>query len=228
MAKPKLNDPQSWYEQDPNSPNQYRVIPGAGVYLQNQAKAQGAYERSKAQLMAQRAKQQISSGLGRDWQVDPRSQYGTYQSMLQNQGMELDQAQEAGQQRGFFGAGLGNQGDRMLRYGQAVQSLGFKNQISDWETDYQNQMADIERARHEAMLAELQSAADDAYNDEDYTEWVPPEQQAPNAVGPQYSGPRVKPAPIYGRPTPPINKRPRTKPNQFGSRGWVHVPGGRY
>lgn len=153
---------------------QQRVIPGAGVYLQSQANAQSAYERAKAQLQATRAKRQITSGLGKDWSVDPNAQYGSYQQMLQAQGGELDARQDIAQQRGFFGKGLGNQGEASLRYGHAVANLGFKNQIADWEAEYANASGDLERQRQAEMLNALMGSAGDAFDDGDFTPWVPP------------------------------------------------------
>lgn len=161
-----------------------RVIPGAGVYLEEQLKAKSAYEKALAQLKAQRARQQISSGLGSDWEVDPNAQYGSYQAMLQGQGSELMAANEQAQSRGFFGAGLGNQGESMLRYGHAVQNLGFKNQLADWENQYQYGMSEAARAKAEADRAAMQGAYESAYQNEDYTPYDP---MGSNPTGTQYS-----------------------------------------
>jgi len=153
----------SYYQQ---TGSQYSLIPGAGTYLQDQAKAQSAYERSKAQLMAQRAQKQIGAGLNEKYDVDPNSQYGTYQTMLQTQGGQLQQMNEQAMDRGFFGPGLGNQGESMLRYGQAVENLGFKNSLTDFENQYQAQMGDIERQNQESQLGAMQGAAyDNGYPD---------------------------------------------------------------
>ncbi len=206
------NQDQSWYQQDPATTNQYRVIPGAGFYMQDQAKAQSAYDRSVAELKANRAKQQITSGLGKDWSVDPHSQYGGYQQMLQGQGSALDSVLENNQQRGFFGSGLGNQGIGAVQYANAVQALGFKNQLADWENQYQTGMTDAERARSAANLGSLQEYYDEGYQNEDYTT------SNPNVIYPNSSGyyggldPRNKSGPVqynYGTPTKPqVPKKP--------------------
>jgi len=131
--------------------------------------------------MSQRQQTQIKGGLNQDYQVDPNAQYGSYQQMLQSQGSELHAGNEQAQQRGFFGPGLGNQGESALRYGQAVQSLGFKNSLADYESGYQAQMGDIERQKNDEMLASLQGAAGDAWGD-----WTDPgydPQYDPNQVG---------------------------------------------
>lgn len=148
---------------------QNRILPGAGVYLQDQAKAKSAYDRAVLQLKTQRQRQQIQSGLNEKWDVDPRAQYGSYQQMLQNQGSELSAANEMSQQRGFFGPGLGNQGESMLRYGHAVQNLGFKNQLADWENQYQMGMGEAQRSLQDVNLGSLQGAYEDAYANEDYS-----------------------------------------------------------
>lgn len=149
--------------------SQNRIIPNAGTYMADQMKAKSAYERSVAQLKAQRARQQIQSGLRDDWQVDPRAQYGAYQQMLQGQGSELDAAQEMSQARGFFGGGLGNQGQSMLRYGHAVANLGFKNQLADWENQYQMGLAEAQRAQQEANMGSLEGAWGSAVDEGDYS-----------------------------------------------------------
>ena len=172
---------QSWYEQDPNSPTQKRVIPGAGTYLQNQAGALNAYQRAVAQLTATRQGHQIQSGMGKDWSVDPNAQYGTYQQMLQGQGSMLDQADESSQQRGFFGAGLGNQAESPVRYGNAVAALGFQNQMADWENQYNQGMTGAKADQEAANLAALQGSYDNAYTNQDYTQYDPtPQSNQPN------------------------------------------------
>jgi hypothetical protein len=176
---------------------QYRVIPGAGTYLENQAKAQSAYERAKAQLMAQRQQAQIKAGLNQNYEVDPYAQYGGYQQMLQTQGQELAAANEQAQQRGFFGPGLGNQGESALRYGHAVQALGFKNALADYESQYQAQLGELERQRKAEMLAALQSAADNAFGD-----WTPP------GYDPIYDTPETKSPAGPPAKRPPVRKPP--------------------
>lgn len=192
----------SYYD---TSGGQVRLIPGAGTYLQDQAKAQSAYERSKAQLMAQRSQTQIKAGLNKEYQVDPNAQYGSYQQLLQTQGSELTQANESAQQRGFFGSGLGNQGESALRYGHAVANLGFKNSLADYESGYQAQMGDLERQKNADFLGSLQGAYGDAVSDEDYTPYDP---SAPSDPGDFFAptegagGPFFpwKPAPAKAKP----------------------------
>lgn len=151
-----------------------RLIPNAGVYLAEQNKAKSAYDQAVAQLKAQRAKRQITSGLGSDWNVDPNAQYGTYQQMLQGQGLQLMQAEGQAQERGFFGAGLGNQAESALRYGHAVENLGFKNQLTDWENEYQMGITRAEQERAAANMAALQAGYEGGYSEGDYTDYSGP------------------------------------------------------
>jgi hypothetical protein len=203
----------SYYENDPNDPKNKRLIPGAGVYLQDQNNAQSAYDRAVAQLTATRAKQQIQSGLGSDWGVDPYAQYGSYQQMLQGQGGLLDASHESAEQRGFFGGGLGNQGETAIRYGNAVSALGFKNQLSDWENQYQQGMGQARADQAAANLAATQGGYDDAYQNQDYTSYGGPtttsyvrQLQQAGIIPRKVAGPVQR-----GVPTPP--KKPvLTKP----------------
>lgn len=160
-------------------------IPNAGAYLEQIASAKSAYDRAVASLKAQRAQRQVASGLLDDWSVDPRAQYGSYQAMLQTQGMDLDRAFENSQQRGFFGKGLGNQAESMMRYGQAVQMLGFKNQLQDWEREYAGGMADAKRQQEMENLSAMREGYMGAVEGGDWGNPYPPVDsgQPPTAQG---------------------------------------------
>src|SRR5574337_1004570 len=145
------------------------TIPGQGAYLQSLPGAQSAYEQAVAKLTAQRRQQQYLAGLNADWSVDPLQQYGQYQQMLQNEGGALDQAAQQSQERGLFGSGLANQSQSALRYGQAAEQLGFKNQLSDWENQYQQGMAQAKQDQGAANLAAMQGAMNDAFNNYQFT-----------------------------------------------------------
>lgn len=147
---------------------QYQVIPGAGTYLEQQSLAQQAYEKARLNLETQRRQQQTTSGMNESWQVNPQAQYGAYQQMLQDQGYNLDLAGEEAQSRGLFGSGLGNQNEGRLRYGQAVEQLGFKNQLANWEQQYQGGMADAQQNLNQALLQALQNARDRAAESGDF------------------------------------------------------------
>jgi hypothetical protein len=115
--------------------------------MQKQLDIQDAYQRAVNQLKFDRAQRQIRSGLTDKWAVDPKLQFGTYQALLQRQGQELDDSEMMAHERGLFGPGVGNQAERLIRYRQAVENLQFKNQLSDWEREYQLGMQDADRMR---------------------------------------------------------------------------------
>jgi hypothetical protein len=205
------------------------LIPGAGTYLQDQAKALSAYDDAVMRLKTTRSQQQIQSGLGNDWQVDPFAQYGTYQQMLGQQGGQLDQNQESNQQRGFFGSGLGNQGEGAIRYGNAVQSLGFQNSLSNWENQYQQGLVDAKRTQDNSNLGSMQGAYNDAVDQGDYPVAPDPTQQAPQAqaaihplvphLPPTYS-PTGKVQLPYYIPPKPVIKAPSAYVNIQSKRGY--------
>lgn len=117
-----------------------------------QLNAGDAYARATARLKYNRATQQSRSGLLGNWDVDPRAMYGTYQALLQRQGAELDDALNAQNERGLWGGGLANQPERILRYGQAVENLQYKQQLQDWEAEYQMGMGQAEWERQQELL----------------------------------------------------------------------------
>lgn len=132
-------------------------VPGTPQQLSQsmlgQLNAGDAYSRAVARLKFNRAQQQSRSGLLGNWDVDPKVMYGTYQALLQRQGAELDQGLDMQNERGLWGGGLANQPERLIRYGQAVENLQFKNQLADWEADYQQGMADAQWQRQQELLA---------------------------------------------------------------------------
>jgi hypothetical protein len=140
-------------------------IPGAGTYGEQMAIAQKAYDNAIAQAKARKTQQFRMGGLLENGTVDPLSRYGTYQSMLQGQGADLDQLLESSYQRGIGGRGLGNQGERLARYQQALQNLGFQREVSSWNQDYANSITQAELERRDRMVAALQAARDNAYGD---------------------------------------------------------------
>lgn len=133
-------------------------IPGAGTYLEMQALANKAYNDAVASLKTQRRQRQIGAGLLDDWTVDPKAQYGLYHQMLSGQGFALDEAEANAMDRGLMGAGLGRQAERALRYGHSVENLGFKNQLSGWEQEFQSGMGRAEYDKAMAMLQAQQMA----------------------------------------------------------------------
>lgn len=158
-------------------PNGDRVIPGAGVYGQQQANAEVAWQNARAAAEAKKNSQYNVAGLLSDGSVDPRNQYGAYQAMLMRQGGGLDQARDNAMERGLGGGpGLGNQAERTLRYANAVEGLGFQGNVNQIATDYGLAMGDADTTRRDAMTTALQQALSNAWGD-----WTPPD-MAPDVV----------------------------------------------
>lgn len=118
-----------------------------------------------------KAAHQYDPTVGGAWSVDPNSTVGQYQQLLGQEGSDLDANIANNQAHGFFGAGLGNQGERALRFQQASQNFGFQNQIGKYESDYQKGRQDALAARQAAMLAALQAAQAAAYGSGDWTDY---------------------------------------------------------
>lgn len=148
-----------------------RVIPGAGVYGQRQANAELAWQNAKIAAEAKKNSQYNVAGLLNDGTVDPRNQYGTYQQMLMRQGGLLDSVRDSAMERGLGGGpGLGNQGERTMRYANAVEGLGFQGNVNQIATDYGLSMGDADATRRDAMTNALQEALAGAWGD-----WTPPD-----------------------------------------------------
>lgn len=148
-----------------------RVIPNAGVYGQQQANAELAYQNAVAQAQSKKNSMYHQYGLTSTGEVDPFNQYGQYQQMLQSQGADLDSVQNNAMERGLGGGpGLGNQAERGLRYANGVANLGFQGQVNQIGTDYGLAMGDAEVSKRNAMTQALQDALSSAWGD-----WTPPD-----------------------------------------------------
>lgn len=136
-------------------------IPGAGVYLQQQAQAELAFNNAKAQLTAQKNRAFSQFGLTSEGAVDPMSQYGGYQQLLHNHAVDLMGASEHSVQRGLgAGSGLANQEEANLRYGQNAEDLDFQRGVADQESQYTQGAQGALQTRNAAFLdAQMQALA---------------------------------------------------------------------
>lgn len=110
--------------------------PGQGIYEQQNALAQQAYNMSMAQLKMQRDNMYHDYGMLSNGSVDPNNQFGKYQMLLGQEGSQLDSTRENAQQRGLVGPGLGNQQEAAARFQQGGTNLGFQRQVSDIGQNY--------------------------------------------------------------------------------------------
>lgn len=153
-----------------------RPIPNEGVYGQEQANAELAWQNARTSASSRLKSFQNQAGVLADGSVDPRNQYGGYQQLLHSQGSELDQASENAMSRGLGGGpGLGNQAERGLRFGHAVQNLGFQRGLTDAQANYGMELGQADAQRRAAMTAALQNALNNAWGD-----WTPPNMSTPN------------------------------------------------
>lgn len=134
------------------------VIPGAGIYGQEQQLAQLAYDNAVAAAQNNKRKAYAAAGMTDQGVVDPNNPYGGYQQLLGSEGRQLDQAQNYSDSRNLWGMGLGHQPERTYRYSQAVTNLGFANGINDIANQYASAMKNADFVRQQAMLQALQNA----------------------------------------------------------------------
>jgi len=177
-------------------PQNNRVIPGAGVYGQRQANAELAWQQAQQAAEAKKNSMYHQYGLTNTGQVDPLNQYGQYQQMLQMQGAGLDASRDNAFERGLGGGpGLGNQGERTLRYANAVQGLGFQGSVNQIATDYGLSMGEADAIRRNAMTDALQQSLSDSWGD-----WTPPDMAGGQSAGSADKAPTTAiKTPIYNR-----------------------------
>jgi len=148
-----------------------RPIPNAGVYGQEQANAELAWQQANTASAAKLKSYQNQAGVLADGSVDPHNQYGGYQQLLQQQGSELDAGQENAMSRGLGGGpGLGNQAERGMRFGHAIQNLGFQRGLTNAQTNYGMELGQNDAQRRASMTSALQNALNNAWGD-----WTPPD-----------------------------------------------------
>lgn len=148
-------------------------IPGADIYLADQARALQAWETSKS-LLAQRQGQiwqkagmkgefNPDTGLVSNQQIDPTNTYGEYQMMRQQNAGELDSADEMASARGIRGAGLGQQASSLARFLQGSRSLAFgrglMDQFQDIHSGYSGAMNTYNTAITDAQYRQAMLAA---------------------------------------------------------------------
>lgn len=111
------------------------LIPGAGVYDQQKAEAEAAYQRALATIAQQRGgilqdygfnAQFDNNGNVTDYSVDPYNEYGLYQLSRRSQAADLNSAEEDARLRGFNPRkGFGHQGAEDMRFAQGYENLGL-------------------------------------------------------------------------------------------------------
>lgn len=144
-------------------------IPGVDPFAISAAS--DAYNRAVASINAQRSAALTSYGFratGYDDQgnpigleVDPTSQFGQYQQLLNNEALASMQAADSSSGRGFSG-GLANQAESQLKYNAGAQNLalgqGLLGTLSGLQTSQSRALDDYNNAIVAARLAAAQAA----------------------------------------------------------------------
>lgn len=174
QKKPDPNDPTTSTTTTPTTDPTTGVtsnspIPGVDPFAISAAS--DAYNRAVASINAQRAAALTSYGFratGYDDQgnpigleVDPTSQFGQYQQLLNSEALSSMQAADSSSGRGFSG-GLANQAESRLKYNAGAQNLalgqGLLGTLSGLQTNQSSALDDYNNAIVAARLAAAQAA----------------------------------------------------------------------
>lgn len=137
-------------------------IPNNDVYLNETNAANTAYEKAKAQLLANRNSLYHQYGLTETGATDINNPYGEYQMLLGNEGRQLDAARNSSIARGLGTGGLANQAEAELIPGQRLEQLGFQHSVDDIGSQYSHGLLDAENTRTGSINQAYQDALKDA------------------------------------------------------------------
>lgn len=149
-------------QQQPSAPNSEFSIPNSSVYLNETSAANTAYEKAKAQLLANRNSLYHQYGLSDTGAVDINNPYGQYQMLLGSEGRQLDTARNNSIGRGLGTGGLANQDEASLIPGMRLEQLGFQRNVDQAGSDYSSGLLDAENSRTSAINQAYQDALQDA------------------------------------------------------------------
>jgi hypothetical protein len=103
-----------------------------------------------------------NTGQAKNVGIDVKNPYGSYQTMLQNQGEQLDNADEDSQDRGIAGKGLGAQKGSRARWQHGAQQSQWGQQFAGANADIANQWQTAGFDYQGALLAAQRAAIQDA------------------------------------------------------------------
>ena len=144
------------------APKQQYQLTNSSVYLNETNAANAAYEKAKAQLLANRNSLYHQYGLTDTGAVDVNNPYGEYQSLLGTEGAALDSAHNDAIARGLGSGGLANQGEASLIPQQRLEQLGFQHQVDQAGSDYASGLEDAASTKTGAYNTAYQDALQDA------------------------------------------------------------------
>lgn len=170
-------------------------IPGAGVYLQQQALAQRAFEQAQSDVNYRRGQMYSEFGLLPGGKVDPASRYGAYQQMLGQDATQQQQAQYGARARGLGQEGLGGRVMNSLRNAQGGQHFAFQRTLANNLHGFDQDLLSAANTRSAAMLSAEQQQAQWALEHGAFTP------AAPSAAGTTPTAGTAKVATIKAAPS---------------------------
>lgn len=151
-------------------------IPMPGIYKEQQALAQKAYQTSLANINQRRQAMLTQYGMTgnvdaqgaySNYRIDPANQYGQLQMMKQNQGLQLNDAWNQAAERNLGNSGLAAQGESLLKYSQGGEAAQLgqdfitgmgglaQEDVSNQDTLAQGMYQAQAQARNEAIQQQM-------------------------------------------------------------------------
>ena len=144
------------------NPNGQQIIPDAGVYGQETAAANEAYQQAVANALSNRNALYNQFGLLDNGQVDPNNPYGQYQQMLSQQGSQLTADEQNAAGRNLGGKGLAQQQSFADKNQDAFQNFAFQKQVSGNEANYQQAVSNALQSKNASVAQAYQDALNTA------------------------------------------------------------------
>lgn len=171
---------QPWQpQQPPQQPPVGGQIPGQGIYLQQQAQAEQAYQASLADIAHRKSNTIRDYGFNADGTVDAHNNYGQIQNMWRGQGQQTDASNLGLLGRGIKG-GLANQAHTALNTMIGGQNLDLSNHYNTDMYNYGQEALGAEATKNAAILSAQQQAEQTAQQNSDYTPAAAPPDAPPD------------------------------------------------
>lgn len=150
-------------------------IPGAGIYLQQQAGAEQAYQNALNNIEHQRGETIRNYGFLPGGGVDPNNNYGMIQNLWRQQASTANEQDLGLLGRGIRG-GLAGQAMAQRKVAEGGQNLELQRGYDSSMYDLGQQRLQAESEHNAAMLQAQQEAAQNAQQNENYTPAIVPEE----------------------------------------------------
>jgi hypothetical protein len=163
----------------PGAPIATNAIPGEGVYQQDQANAQRAYDDAMSSLRAKEQGIQQQFGFNPQGGVDGLNMTSGYFQLKNSQAAQLMQAREQAIGRGLGGRGLGAQIQDAPRYEQGVQDAEFQRNYLGLLGEVGEGRNSASRTLNDALAAARWRQINSAVQNEQWSTPGEAQQQAP-------------------------------------------------